>query len=338
MLHELPEFEHVDARSVEEAVGWLGQYGDRAKILAGGTDLLGLMKDRITGPKMPLPDLLVNIKTIPGFDRIECPDTGGATIGPTTTLFEIETHPVLQTKYPGLVEAARSVATTSIRYVGTIGGNLCQRPWCWYFRHPDFVCFKRGGRQCFAIPGHNRTYFSILNLGVCVMSHPSDVAVALLALNARIAIASPRGHRTVAADQFFLGPRSVPETVLAPDELVLGIELDEPVPGSRSAYVKHRPRGTWDFALSAVGVSVTQQGGRCTEARLILGGVAPFPYRAKAAEEVLRDQHLDARTIERAAEAAVASSRPLLMNGYKVALTRALVGRALAGVAESATM
>lgn len=337
MLHELPEFEHVDARSVEEAVGWLGQYGDRAKILAGGTDLLGLMKDRISGPKMPLPDVLVNIKTIPGFDRIDCPDTGGAIIGPAATLFGIETHPVLQWKFAGLVEAARSVATTSIRYVGTIGGNLCQRPWCWYFRHPDFVCFKRGGRQCYAIPGHNRTYFSILNLGVCVMSHPSDVAVALLALGARIAIAGPRGSRTVGADQFFLGPRSVPETVLASDELVLRIELDEPAPGSRSAYVKHRPRGTWDFALSAVGASVTQQGGRCTGARLILGGVAPLPYRATAAEEVLRNQPLDARTIDRAAEAAVASSRPLAMNGYKVALTKALVARVLAEVAGPAT-
>jgi xanthine dehydrogenase YagS FAD-binding subunit len=338
VLYELPDFEHADARTVEEAIGWLAQYGNRAKILAGGTDLLGLMKDRISGPKMPLPDLLVNIKTIPGFDRIECPDAGGATIGPTATLFDIESHPIIRMKFAGLAEAARSVATTSIRYVGTIGGNLCQRPWCWYFRHPDFVCFKRGGRQCYALPGHNRTYFSILNLGVCVMSHPSDLAVALLALDARIVIAGPQGNRTVAAERFFLGPRSVSETVLGSDELILRIEIDEPALGSRSVYVKHRPRNTWDFALSAVGVSVTQQDGRCTEARVVLGGVAPLPYRVRAAEDALREQHMDARTIERAAEAAVASSRPLPMNGYKVALTRALVGRALKAVARPVTV
>jgi len=328
VLYELPDFEHADARSVAEAVGWLGQYRDRAKILAGGTDLLGLMKDRIAGPKMPMPELLVNIKTIPGFDRIDCPDRGGATIGPTATLFELETHPIVGAKFPVLAQAARSVATTSIRYVGTIGGNLCQRPWCWYFRHPDYVCFKRGGRQCYAIPGHNRTYFSIVNLGICVMSHPSDLAVALIALDARVVIAGPGGERTVAAEDFFLGPRSVPETVLEPDELIVRVELDEPAPGSRSLYLKSRPRNTWDFALSAVAVSATD-----SEVRVVLGGVAPLPYRATEAEALLRGQPLDAPTIERAAEAAVAGSRPLPMNAYKVPLTRALVKRALQDVA-----
>ena len=324
MLYELPDFAHADARSVDEAVCWLAEYRERAKILAGGTDLLGLMKDRITGPKMAMPELLVNVKTIPGFDRIDGASSGGLTIGPTATLFELESHPLVLAGFAALAQAARSVATTSIRYVGTIGGNLCQRPWCWYFRHPDYVCFKRGGRQCYALPGHNRTYFSILNLGVCVMSHPSDLAVALIAHGGRLVVAGPGGERTVAAEDFFLGPRSVPETVLEPDELIVRIELDAPAPGSRSVYCKSRPRNTWDFALSAVAVSLAG-----SEARIVLGGVAPLPYRATAAEAVLREGSLDTTTIERAADAAVAASRPLPMNGYKVPMTRALVKRAL---------
>jgi xanthine dehydrogenase YagS FAD-binding subunit len=165
------------------------------------------------------------------------------------------------------------------------------------------------------------------------MSHPSDLAVALLALDARVVVAGLRGERTVAAERFFLGPRSVPETVLGPDELIVRIELDEPAPGSRSAYIKHRPRHTWDFALSAVGVSVTGSRDGCSDARVVLGGVAPLPYRVAEAEAALRGGPIDESAINRAAEAAVAGSRPLPMNGYKVPLTRSLVRRALASVA-----
>jgi xanthine dehydrogenase YagS FAD-binding subunit len=332
MLHELPPFEHVEAESIADAIGWLQRYGTRAKLIAGGTDLLGLMKDRITGPKMPLPDLLVNIKRVRELRGTADLPGGGVSVGAATTLREIERDPLMRTRFRALTEAAASVATSHIRAVGTIGGNLCQRPWCWYFRHPRFECFKRGGRQCFAIPGQNGSYFSVLNLGICVMAHPSDTAPALVALGADLELAGPAGRRQVPVEDFFRGPRSVEETVLAPDEILSRIVVPAPGPGTRTAFVKSRPRNTWDFALTSVAVSVTAPDSRCIAARVVLGGVAPSPYRARQAEEVLVGAALDERTIRQAADAAIAGARPLRMNAYKVDLTRALVVRALSAV------
>jgi xanthine dehydrogenase YagS FAD-binding subunit len=191
------------------------------------------------------------------------------------------------------------------------------------------VCFKNGGRQCFAIPGNHRTYFSVLGRGICVMSHPSDLAPALMALGARVGIAGPAGRREVALDDFFLGARSVNETVLAPGELLTWVDVPAPSAGARSAFLKHRIRNTWDFALAEVAVSATPRDGRYDELRIALGGVAPFPYRATAAERVLGGRPGGAAAIAEAAEAAVARARPLGMNGYKVDLTKALVRRAL---------
>ena len=331
MLDELPPLAHIDAESVDEAVHWLGHYGPRAKLLAGGTDLLGLMKDRITGPQMPLPDVLVNIKRVPALGRIAERLDGGVRIGATVTLADIETHPLIARRYAVLAQAARSVATTQIRAVGTVGGNLCQRPWCWYFRHPQFECFKRGGRQCFAIPGNHGTYFSIMNLGICVMAHPSDLAPALLALGARIGVAGRDGAREIAIDDFFQGPRSVRETVLGPDEVLTWVDVPPPAPGTRGVFLKHRIRDTWDFALAEVAVSRTPGG---DDVRIALGGIAPFPFRASDAERVVRGRALTADVVEEAVTAVVAHARPLTMNGYKIDVTRALVQRALAGLAD----
>ena len=256
-----PPLAHVDAESVEDAVRWLQEYGDRAQLLAGGTDLLGLMKDRIDGPGMPLPDVLINVKRIPGMAEIAEQPDGGLRIGAAATLVDIERHPAVTARFAALAQAAASVATGQIRAVGTIGGNLCQRPWCWYFRHPQFVCLKRGGRQCFAIPGSNRTYFGVLGLGVCVMSHPSDLAPALIALGARAGITGPDGRREVPVEQFFKGPRSVTETVLGRGDVLAWIDVPAPAPGSRSLFLKHRVRNSWDFALSEVAVSVMPEAG-----------------------------------------------------------------------------
>ena len=325
MLDELPVLGHVDAESVDEAIAFLGEHGDRAKVLAGGTDLLGLVKDGIDGPKMPRPEVLVNVKTIPPLRRIEILPDGGLRIGATALLSEVETHPVIRARFPALAQAAGSVATLQIRAMGTVGGNLCQRPWCWYFRHPQFECFKRGGKQCFAIPGNNRTYFSFLGLGICVMSHPSDLAPALIALGADVVIAGVGGTRRVAVEKFFQGPRSVSETVLGPAEILTHVEVPAAPDGARSVFLKHRVRGSWDFALSEVAVSRDPEG----LTRVAVGGVAPYPLRATAAEEVLAGQPLTEATIARAADAVLAKARPLPMNGYKVDLTRALLRRAL---------
>jgi xanthine dehydrogenase YagS FAD-binding subunit len=219
--------------------------------------------------------------------------------------------------------------------MGTVGGNLCQRPWCWYFRHPQFPCLKRGGRQCFALPGSNRTYFSVLGLGVCVMSHPSDLAPALMALDARVTVAGPAGRRTVPIDRFFRGPRSVTETVLERAEIIVSVDVPAPPIGTRSLFLKHRVRGTWDFALSEVAVAATPGPGRWDGVRVVLGGVAPFPFRAAAAEAVLAGHAPTESRVREAAEAALAGARPLTQNGYKIDLTRALVSRALTALVAS---
>ena len=332
MLSELSDFEHIDVESPEEAVYWLTKYGDKAKIIAGGTDLLGLMKDKIVGPKMPMPTLIVNIKTIPGFDRIEYVGGKGLRIGAATTLFDIESDDKIKERFLALSQAAESVATLQIRYTGTIGGNLCQRPWCSYFRHPDYVCFKRGGKQCYAITGNNRYYFSILKRGICVMSHPSDIAPALIALDAKIHVLQQDGERTIPIEEFFLGPRSVQETVLKDNDLITSIEVPETDEGSRSLFLKSRVRNNWDFALSTVAIWIKNSAGVCDDLRIALGGVAVFPFRAKESEELLRGKRITKKLIEEAAEAAVLKAAPLKMNTYKVKLTKSLVRRALQSV------
>jgi xanthine dehydrogenase YagS FAD-binding subunit len=329
LLDELPPLEHIDAASVSEAVRWLGHYGERAKLLAGGTDLLGLMKDHITGAKMPMPDVLINIKAVPGMDAVVSGPDGGLRIGATVRLADLERHPVVLDRYPALAQAAASVATMQIRHMGTVGGNLCQRPWCWYFRHRDFECFKRGGKQCFALPGNHSTYFSFLGLGICIMAHPSDLAPALMALGARVRIAGPDGERSVPVEQFFKGPRSVSETVLRPADVVTAVDVPASPAGSRSAFIKHRIRDTWDFALSEVAVAWAPG----APVRIALGGVAPYPFRATDAETVLGSEPMTPASIQRAADAVLAKARPLATNAYKVDVTRAIVKRALTAVA-----
>lgn len=332
MLDELPPFDYVDAASLAEATAALREHGPRAQVLAGGTDLLGLMKDRIGGPGMPVPEVLVNIKRIPDLHGIAEAADGGLRIGAAVTLVDLERDGRVTARFPALAQAAAAVATTQIRAMGTVGGNLCQRPWCWYFRHPQFPCLKRGGTQCYALPGSNRTYFGVLGLGVCVMSHPSDLAPALIALDARVAVAGAMGLRIVPIERFFRGPRSRTETVLEAGEILVAVEVPAPAPGARSAFLKHRVRGTWDFALSEVAVSATGNG-RWSNVRVALGGVAPFPYRATAAESVLDGQAATESLMREAAQAAVGKARPLTQNGYKIDLTRALVARALAALA-----
>jgi xanthine dehydrogenase YagS FAD-binding subunit len=330
MLDELPPFDYLDAATLAEAMAALTEHGPRAQVLAGGTDLLGLMKDRISGPGMPVPEVLVNVKRIPELHGIAEAADGGLRIGAAVTLADLERDARVTARFPALAQAAAAVATTQIRSMGTVGGNLCQRPWCWYFRHPQFPCLKRGGTQCFALPGSNRTYFGVLGLGVCVMSHPSDLAPALIALDARVAIAGATGLRRVPIEQFFRGPRSRTETVLEPGEILVAVDVPAPAPGARSLFLKHRLRGTWDFALSEVAVSAT---GRWENVRVALGGVAPFPFRATAAEAVLAGQAPSESLLLEAAAAAVARARPLTQNGYKIDLTRALVARALSALA-----
>ena len=331
MLYELPEFEYFEPSNLNEALEILGRYDGRAKVLGGGTDLLGLMKDRVAGQKMPLPSALVNIKKIEELGRVTHGDSE-TEVGSAVTLSQIAGDPKINERYAAFAQAAASVATYQIRNMGTLGGNLCQRPWCWYFRHPAFDCFKKGGKQCYAITGDNSTYFSVYNLGTCVMSHPSDTAPALIALGARVRIASPRasgGVKELDLEDFFLGPKSVKDNVLEPDEIVVSVRI--PRKAVRSAYIKHRVRNNWDFALASVAVagSVDPKAGTIESLRLVLGGVAPLPMLVKQATDLGVGRKSDAKLKQEIQALLSKQAKPLRMNSYKVRIVRTLAARAL---------
>lgn len=329
MLLELPTFEHVDANSVKETVFWLSKYGEKGRVVAGGTDLFGLMKDRIEGPDFKIPEVLINIKTIPDMKRITYEDQGGLRIGAALTLNGLITSDIIREKFPVLLQAARQVGTTQIRYMGTIGGNLCQRPRCLYFRHPHFLCHKKGGNKCHAVRGEHRYYHSILKNGKCVMAHPSDIAPALSALDGKVIIANSEGEKEIPILDFFQGPNDFAETILKSNEFITEIKVPNQKGKTYQSFLKSRIRHSADFALVSVSVVARMTGGVCEGIRIILGGVAPFPYRAFVGEDVLKGQRPDEGLISRAAMASVEGARPLRMNSYKIDLTKALVRQAL---------
>jgi xanthine dehydrogenase YagS FAD-binding subunit len=329
MLFELPSLEHINARDVNEVTSWLQKCGGKAKVIAGATDLLGLMKDRVEGPEFRIPEVLVNIKGIPDMTRIAYHEETGLRIGAGVTLSRLAASDVIRQEFKILSQAALQVGTTQLRNMGTLGGNLCQRPRCLYFRHPHFLCFKKGGSNCYAATGEHRFYHSILKHGRCVMAHPSDLAPALIALKAEVMIMSPNGERKVPLQEFFLGPNHCTESILKADEYLTEVYVPTQNERTRQVFLKERIRHSADFALSSVAVVARISGEICKDIRIVLGGVAPLPYGASMAEEIIRDKKLDEKIISQAAGAAVEGAKPLSMNGYKVDLTKALVRRAL---------
>jgi xanthine dehydrogenase YagS FAD-binding subunit len=215
--------------------------------------------------------------------------------------------------------------------MGTLGGNLCQRPRCWYYRHPDIVCLKKGGETCWAKGGDNRYYHAILEGGPCYIVSPSDMAPALIAAGATVHLVGGKAPRSMPLEKFYVTTKDnlYQETVLAPGELVSEIRVPELKPGTKSAFVKTRIRGSWDFALASAAVSLRVQNGVVQEARVCLGGVSPRPYRAEAAEKALVGKKADEATAKAAAEAALADAEPMSMNAYKVDLAKAVLKRAI---------
>lgn len=334
MLYELPQFEHIDATTIQEALHWLKIHEERAKVIAGGTDLLALMKDRIRGSRMPLPEVLINIKTIPELTRMTWNEEEGLKFGAAVKLCDIEHSNIIRRRFSMLSKAAAEVATPQIRNMGTIGGNLCQRPRCWYFRSPYFDCFRKGGRVCYATTGDNRWYFSIFKLGTCVMAHPSDMAPALIAMDSKLRIVGPDNERIIMVEDFFPSRKEVSDTVLRPDELLVEVRVPNPKPDTHSTFLKSRLRRSWDFALSSAAVAIGFSSERCKDVRIVLGGVASSPRRATTAEEELRDRVVDEHSASLAAKAALANAHPLSMNKYKVTLTEALVKRGIVSCLE----
>src|SRR5258708_5912940 len=239
----MKSFELYEPTSVQQAVGVLTKFGNKARPLGGGSDLVaGVMKDSVEGKGMPLPDALVDITPIAQLRGIRM-DQGGAMIGAATTLSEIVESKELQQKFPLLTEAAHSVASQLIRNYGTLGGNINQRPRCWFLRGKDFDCYKKGGNFCFSVTGDNR-YHAIIEGELCYIVHPSDTATALLALNAQAKVAGPGGERTVSFDEYFTGPRVdiLRENILKPNELMTEVFIPTPAPGTKQAWMKLKNR------------------------------------------------------------------------------------------------
>jgi xanthine dehydrogenase YagS FAD-binding subunit len=322
----ISNFTYVRAGSVAEAVKALGAKG--AKIHAGGTDLLGCMRDQVFEVER-----VVSISRIEEMRGITARADGSLRIGALATIAEIASHPSIAEKYTVLSQAAAAVGSPQLREQGTIGGNICQRPRCWYFRG-DFPCARKGGDLCYAVDGENQ-YHAIFGGGPCFFVHPSDTAVALSALQAVLTIAGPAGSRRVKIDDFFVGPaRNVlKENVLESNEVVVGITLP-PAPGTvRSGYRKIRARAAWDFASTSVAAVLQLENGTVSRARVVLGGVGPFPWRVDAVEKALIGKRIEAAVAAAAGQAATTGASAMRDNGYKIDMVRGAVEETLLALA-----
>jgi xanthine dehydrogenase YagS FAD-binding subunit len=325
----LINFKHIDASSTEHAVSLLAQYGEGARLLAGGQDLLFRIKKYIVKP-----ECVVNIKTIQGLSYVRSKPQENLRIGALTTLSQIAHSSELRQRYSVLAQAAGVVASPQIRNMGTLAGNICQDVWCWYLQD-GFSCWKSGGKFCDLAGGDSRYYGSIMGGHLCLSNHPSDTAVALAALDAQVHVASPRGKQTMAITDFLPGHTWVggrlQSHALRADEIVTEIEI--PFRPTRSAYVKFALRKSWDFAIASAAVSAVIQDGIWNDVRIVLGGVATSPYRSREAEDLLRNKPISDAGAAEAAEATLQLAKPLKMNGYKVDLGKTLVRRALLSLA-----
>jgi xanthine dehydrogenase YagS FAD-binding subunit len=315
-------FTYVNPTNEREAVAALSGTRGRVLPLAGGQDLIALMKDYVLQP-----DQVVNVKTLDA--AIEATPDGGLRIGSAVRLSDLAAHRDVQARYPALAEAAAEVGTPQIRHIGTVGGNLCQRPRCWYFRNEEFHCLKKAGPRCYAVDGENQ-FHAILGGGPCHIVHPSSIAVPLVAFGARMRVVGPSGEREVAAGDFFVLPeqRLMYENVLDPNELVTHVTLPR-LEDVRSATYEVRYKQAFDWPIAFATAVLTMDGSRVDRARIVMGAVAPIPWRSEAAEHALAGQPLGEAAAEGAAAAALQDAQPMTGNAYKVQVARTAVRRAV---------
>jgi xanthine dehydrogenase YagS FAD-binding subunit len=299
--------------------------GNGATPIAGGTDLLGLMKDGIVSPER-----LVDVRELEPLRGWSRAKSKGIRIGALVTLAELETSRELAGVLPIVAEALRPAATTQLRTMGTVAGNLLQGNRCWYYRDEAYPCWLKGGVRCFAVDGDSRLH-AVLGAEECVAVAPSDLAPALIACDATVAVASSRGARSMPLSDLYRVPQGKDRRMhaLGKGELITEVRIPENAIGRHAAFEKAMERKTWGFAIVSVAVSVKVIGGVARDARIVLGGVAPVPWRARAAEKLLEGHALDERTCQTAADAALEAAEPLRDNGYKVPLARELVRRTL---------
>jgi xanthine dehydrogenase YagS FAD-binding subunit len=312
----MKKFHHVYASSVREAVALLAEHGTRARVIAGGSDQLRWLKDRFETP-----EVLVNVSRIPDFERIEWREDG-LYLGARTRVARVAADPRVQERYGVLAQAAAVVASPQIRNVASVAGDLLQRPWCYYFRE-GFPCLRRGGTACFASTGDN-TFHAIIGGNRSFIVHDSDLGPTLVALGANITLVSPRGTRTLPLEDFYTLPVEDVrrEYQLEPDELVTEIHVPTRWLGASGSYTKIRQRGSWDHGIVTVAAVARVKDGAFEDLSIVLGGIAPKPWRAKEAEDLLRGQAVSESLAADAGAAALAGARPLSRNAYKVGMAR----------------
>jgi xanthine dehydrogenase YagS FAD-binding subunit len=315
-------FSYAKPRALGEALKLL-KNGTVA--IAGGTDLIGLIRNGLATP-----NALVDLTGIEGLRGWTREQGKGLQIGALTALSDLETSPQLRKLAPMIVESLRDAATPQLRNMGTVGGNLLQRNRCWYFRDEAVPCWLKGGTRCFAAEGENR-YHAILGAAECVMVAPSDLAPALIALDAEIELASSLGRRTVPLRSFFVTPsgRQRKEHAIRRGELITSVKIAESALARRGTFLKAMDRKAWSFALVSVAAAARIKDGKARDVRVVLGGVAPSPWSVTAAHKQLEGSALDDNACLAAADTILAGAEPLRDNGYKVTLARELIRRAL---------
>ena len=317
----IKSFTYARPKTLEEAVSLLARPGARAH--AGGTDLLGCLRDEVFEAKE-----VVSLSLLTEMKGISV-EQGRLRIGALTTLAHVAEDKAVTSRYRTLGEGAASAASPQLRNQGTLGGNLCQRPRCWYFRG-EFPCLRKGGETCYAVDGENQ-YHALFGGSSCFIVHPSDTASPLVALEARFRLVGPKGARTVEAESFFTLPDAdvQKENVLGPGEILTEVLLPAPVTGLKSTYRKVRSRGSWDFALAGAAVVLVMAGGKVKKARVVLSGAAPIPWRARKAEEALVGKALNQAVIKAAAQASTFGAEPMSGNAAKIELVKGAVEEAL---------
>jgi len=318
-------FSYASPTKKEEVIGLLGNSWGDAEILAGGSDLLSLMKDEIVTPKR-----LVNIKQVAGLHAISN-EAGGLRVGALTTLDQISSAAPVQKQYPALAEAAGDAASPQIRNVATIGGNLCQRPRCWYFRTGHGLLGQDKSGKSLVLAGDNRHHAILGNSGPAYFVSPSTVAPVLIAYGARVEIFGPQGSREMPLEKFFVIPKSEQERehALKPNEIVTGVVLPAPAANTRAGYYEVRQKEAFDWPYATAVVVLTMNGRTVQSARVVMGHVAPVPWVSAEASQALAGKAITQATAEQAAQAAVASAKSLGHNAQKIPLARVAVKRAI---------
>jgi xanthine dehydrogenase YagS FAD-binding subunit len=320
----MEHFEYLQPKTIKDASKMVTEKPEKTILYSGGTDVLGMIKDHLI-----FPEQIINLKSIPNLDKIEYTSGKGLRIGALTKLTEISHHDLINKKYSVLAQAAKEVASPQLRNIGTIGGNICQRPRCWYFRG-EFNCLRKGGDICYAVDGENK-YHCIIGGAPCFIVHPSDTAVALLALDAVLKIFNGKKYKEVPINEFFILPETEvrKENILEPGDIITEIMIPDLPSNTKSTFIKIKERQVWDFALVSLAAVIRKSGNQIISGKVAFGGVAPAPWIEKSVNQKLAGLNLTKKTIDDLAELSFAEAIPLEQNEYKIIVARNLLKKAL---------